>query len=109
MKNILLLSFFSTLILAKSTGTVQTIIGLVEVKRNKKIITVTAGFKLEENDILMTKNKSRMMVLLNDGKLLILGSKTLLSISKYLSDVNDSKEKIIDFYTLFLTNQMEAK
>ena len=117
MKKILLISFISTSLFTQNIGTIQTIIGKVEVKRNKKIITVIAGCKLEENDILMTKTKSSMTVLLNDGKLLVLGSKTLLSISKYLStsiekrdkpDVNESQEQSIEFDTLFLKNYFET-
>lgn len=117
MKKILLISFISTSLFTQNIGTIQTIIGKVEVKRNKKIMTVIAGCKLEENDILMTKTKSSMTVLLNDGKLLVLGSKTLLSISKYLStsiekrdkpDVNESQEQSIEFDTLFLKNYFET-
>lgn len=117
MKKILLISFISTSLFTQNIGTIQTIIGKVEVKRNKKIMTVIAGCTLEENDILMTKTKSSMTVLLNDGKLLVLGSKTLLSISKYLStsiekrdkpDVNESQEQSIEFDTLFLKNYFET-
>lgn len=118
MKKILLISFISTLLFSKNIGTIQTITGKVEVKRNKKIITAIAGCKLEENDILMTKAKSSMTLLLNDGELLTLGSKTLLSIRKYLAtsiekrdmlDVNESENHSISFDARLINTSVEVK
>jgi hypothetical protein len=106
MKKILLISLFSLSLFAKHIGTVQTTTGDAEVKRNKKIITVKAGCKLEKDDILMTKEKSSILVRFNNGQELLLGSKTLLSIDKYISrsikrksngDSTRSKEKLIIF------------
>jgi len=85
MKKILLISLFSLSLFAKHIGTVQTITGDAEIKRNKKIMTVNAGCKLEKNDILMTKEKSSILIRFNDGHELLLGSKSLLSINKYLT------------------------
>ena len=89
-KTILLIMIFSNLLLA-SVGMVKNITGTVEVKRAKKIIVLKRGTSLNNGDIILTKSKSSIGIIFDDGSRLSLGAKAILVINKFI--VRPSKKE----------------
>ena len=89
-KTILLIMIFSNLLLA-GVGMVKNITGTVEVKRAKKIIVLKRGTSLNNGDIILTKSKSSIGIIFDDGSRLSLGAKAILVINKFI--VKPSKKK----------------
>ena len=89
-KVILLLIMISNLLLA-SVGIVKTIDGTVEVQRAKKVIALKKGSHLENGDIILTKAKSSIGIIFDDGSRLSLGAKAIFVINKFM--VKPSKKK----------------
>ena len=81
---------FSNLLLA-GVGIVKKITGTVEVKRAKKIIVLKKGSSLNNGDIILTKSKSSIGIIFDDGSRLSLGAKAILVINKFI--VKPSKKK----------------
>jgi len=94
MKKLLLILLLSSSLFANVIGMIKTVKGDAQVKRNKKIIHVKAGYQLKKGDILITKKKSSMGVLFSDGTSLTLGSKSVISITKYLFKPTQKKYNI---------------
>jgi hypothetical protein len=73
---------FSSLLLA-DIAIVKKVTGIVEVKRGKQIIIVTQGMSLKDKDIILTKAKSSVGIIFDDGSRLSLGEKAIFVINKF--------------------------
>jgi hypothetical protein len=84
-------------LLFASVGIVKNTTGKVDVKRDKKVIVIEAGFTLENGDIIMTKSKSSIGITFDDGTLLSLGEKAIFVINKFKVKP-EKKEFDVDLY-----------
>lgn len=66
-----------------SVAIIKKTTGVVEVKRDSKTITVKAGSRLENGDIIMTKSDSSVGITFNDGSRLSLGEKAIFVIKTF--------------------------
>jgi len=66
-----------------SVGTVKTVKGDVEIKRDRKIIVAKVGTKLNVGDIVRSKAKSLVAITFSDGSGVSLGEKTIFVINKF--------------------------
>jgi hypothetical protein len=89
-KIMLVLILISNLLLA-SVGIVKKITGTVEVKRDKKVLTLKKGNPLFNGDIILTKTKSSVGIIFDDGTRVSLGAKAIFVIKKFI--VNPSKKE----------------
>jgi hypothetical protein len=69
--------------LSASVGIVKKTSGKVEVKRADKIVDVDPGFSLENGDIIMTKSKSSVGMIFDDGTTISLDEKAIFVINKF--------------------------
>jgi len=83
MKKIFILLLMCSLFTFASVAVVKTTTGKVEVKRAGKSIKVTKGSKLEKGDIVMTKSKSSVAIMFDDGTTVSLGEKAIFVINKF--------------------------
>jgi len=77
------LLFIGTTLTFASVGTVKTLKGEVELKRDKKVIKIHVGSTLNTGDIIQSKAKSSIGIIFSDGSRLSLGEKTLFVINKF--------------------------
>jgi len=91
MKKIIILMLLIGNLLLGSVAIVKKATGEVEIKRNKKIITIKIGSNLEDGDIIMTKSNSSVGITFDDGTLLSLGAKAIFVINKF--KVKPSKKR----------------
>jgi hypothetical protein len=85
MQKIIILLFITySTIFAQSVAIAKSITGIVKVKRDNKIIDIKKGNKLHNGDIVITKDKSSIGIIFDDGSRLSLGSKTLFVINKFI-------------------------
>ena len=89
-KMMLVLILLSNLLLA-SVGIVKKITGTVEVKRGKSVMLLKKGSRLENGDMIITKAKSSIGIIFDDGTRLSLGAKAIFVIKKFI--VKPSKKK----------------
>jgi hypothetical protein len=89
-KIVLLLVMVSSLLFS-SVGIVKKITGKVEVKRAKKLMLLKKGSRLKNGDIILTKSKSSIGIIFDDGSRLSLGEKAIFVINKFV--VKPSKKK----------------
>ena len=89
-KNIILLLLLSSLTFA-NVAIVKKISGTVEVKRKGKIISIKKGNSLKNGDIVLTKSKSSIGIIFDDGSRVSLGEKAIFIINNYV--VKPSKKK----------------
>jgi len=66
-----------------SVATVKTIKGKVELKRGKKVEVVKVGRTLENGDIIISKVKSSVGIIFDDGTSISLGEKSIFVINKF--------------------------
>lgn len=78
-------------VLFADVGIVKTLTGTVEVKRAKKTILLKKGSTLKNGDMILTKAKSSVGIIFDDGSRLSLGSKAIFVINKFI--VKPSKKK----------------
>jgi len=78
-------------LLLANVGIVKTIKGTVEVKRAKKVLLLKKGSSLENGDMILTKAKSSIGIIFDDGTRLSLGSKAIFVINQFV--VKPSKKK----------------
>lgn len=69
--------------------------GIVEVKRNKQTIFLSVGSTLQEGDIIITKAKSSIGIIFDDGTRIALGEKAIFVIKVFKVNPN-KKEYNID-------------
>ena len=89
-KIMLVLMLVSNLLLA-SVGIVKKITGTVEVKRAKQVMLLKKGSRLQNGDMILTKSKSSIAIIFDDGTRLSLGAKAIFVINKFI--VKPSKKK----------------
>jgi len=81
-KTILLLFIMSNFLFS-DVALVKKMTGTVEVKRNKKIITIKIGSSLKNGDIIISKANSSVGIVFDDGSRLSLGEKAILVIKEF--------------------------
>jgi len=90
-KIIIFLMFSYSIIFAQSVAIVKSITGDVKIKRDNKIINIKKGDKLNNKDIVITKSKSSIGIIFDDGSRLSLGAKTLFVINKFIVKPDKNK------------------
>jgi hypothetical protein len=70
-------------LLFANVGIVKNTTGEVDIKRGKEVLPIKAGFTLENGDIIMTKSKSSIGIIFDDGTLLSLDEKAIFVINKF--------------------------
>lgn len=83
MRAILLVLIIGDSLLAVSVGMIKKMSGTVEVKRAKKILLAKEGELLENGDIVLTKSKSSVGIVFDDGTRVSLGEKAIFLIKKF--------------------------
>jgi len=91
MKKVVLVWIIISNLLFANIGIVKTIRGRVEVKRAKKVFSLKKGSILENGDMILTKAKSSIGIIFDDGSRLSLGSKAIFLINKFI--VKPSKKR----------------
>ena len=81
-KNVILLVLFSSLTFA-NIAIVKKISGTVEVKRKGKIISLKKGSSLKIGDVILTKSKSSIGIMFDDGSRVSLGEKAIFVINNF--------------------------
>ena len=89
-QNVILLIMLSSLTFA-NVAIVKKISGNVEVKREGKIFPIEKGDSLENGDIILTKSKSSIGIMFDDGSRVALGEKAVFVINNYV--VKPSKKE----------------
>lgn len=89
-KIMLVLILVSNLLLA-SVGIVKKITGTVEVKRAKKVFLLKKGSHLENGDMIISKAKSSIGIIFDDGTRLSLGAKAIFVINKFIVKPSEKK------------------
>ncbi len=89
MKNIFLILSYITLLnsysFASNVGFIKQVTGVVKIKRLDKTISAKKNDKIQDSDIIITKNRSSICIVLNSGKLVTLDEKSILPIKKHLT------------------------
>jgi len=83
-KTVILLFILFSFALGNAVGMVKSITGKVELKRNKSILLLSVGKSIEAGDILMTKRKSSIGIIFDDGSVLALGENSIFAINKFI-------------------------
>lgn len=83
MRVILLVLIIGDSLLAVSVAMIKKMSGTVEVKRAKKILLAKEGDLLENGDIVLTKSKSSVGIVFDDGTRVSLGGKAIFLIKKF--------------------------
>lgn len=96
MKILLLILLFG-LSLFGSIGKISASNGKVDVERNNEILEATVGFSLEEKDLVITYEKSKAQITLNDGSVLSLGKNSKLDINEYVFDEKNPSQSKANF------------
>jgi len=78
-------------LLLADVGIVKTLTGTVEVKRAKKTILLKKGSTLKNGDMILTKAKSSVGIIFDDGSRLSLGSKAIFVIKKFIVKPDEKK------------------
>lgn len=86
----MLMMLMSSLLLA-DVGIVKKLKGTVEVTRAKKVILLKKGSRLQNGDMIITKSKSSIGIIFDDGTRVSLGAKAIFVINKFI--VKPSKKK----------------
>ncbi|HIP51529.1 MAG TPA: hypothetical protein EYG94_05495 [Campylobacterales bacterium] len=83
MLKLFILTFLASQLLFAGVATVKTTTGQVEVKRQKKTTALNAGDSLHNGDIILTKAKSSIGIMFDDGTRVSLGEKSIFVINKF--------------------------
>jgi len=94
-KVLILVLMLSSMLLADSVGMIKIKSGIVEVKRDKKVIVVKKGDRLKNGDIILTKAKSSVGIIFDDGTRVSLGEKAIFVINKFKVEPSE-KEYDVD-------------
>lgn len=78
-----LILIITNVLLAESVGMVKKTSGTVKVKRAKKVIVLKKGSRLKNGDIILTKSKSSVGIMFDDGTRVSLGEKAIFVINKF--------------------------
>jgi hypothetical protein len=85
---ILFIVFFSFILAFANVGKITAIKGDVSVKRDTKELKAFIGFILKKNDEVITKNKSKALLLFNDNTSITVGKNSSLQVNEFLVDEN---------------------
>ena len=88
---IIIILLSSVLFSATEIGVVKQSVGIVKIKRLKKVINITTEDKIYKDDIIITKTNSSICIVLNSGKVVTLGENSILPINKHLTQNKSSK------------------
>ncbi|CAA6812586.1 MAG: Unknown protein [uncultured Sulfurovum sp.] len=78
-----------------SVGIIKNMTGKVELKRAKQVMVLAKGSRLENGDIVLTKSKSSIGIVFDDGTRISLGEKAIFLINKFKVDPS-KKEYDVD-------------
>lgn len=78
-------------------GKITSLKGEVMIYRASKELTATIGFILQKNDELRTKDKSKALILFNDGTSITVGKDSVLKINEYIQDNTTPKNNKANF------------
>ena len=81
-KNVILLLILSSFTFA-NVAIVKNISGSVEVKRKGKTISIKKGSRLKNGDVILTKSKSSIGIMFDDGSRVSLGEKAVFVIKHF--------------------------
>jgi len=87
------LLFMGNLLFA-GVGIVKKVTGTVEIKRQGKVLTAKKGIALKNSDIIITKAKSSIGIIFDDGSRLSLDEKAIFSINKFVFKPSRKKYKV---------------
>lgn len=90
MRRVLLFLVLLSSLLMADLAIVKKVKGEVQIKRGKKVITVTKGMGLKKGDMILTKSKSSIGITFDDGSRLSLGEKAIFVIKEF--EVKPSKK-----------------
>ena len=83
MKKIVILLFIMNSLVLANIAIVKKMTGKVELKRNNKMVSLQIGSVLKNGDIIMSKAKSSVGIIFDDGTRLSLGEKAIFVINKF--------------------------
>ena len=95
MKKITVLVVLLGNVLFANIAIVKTMTGEVNVKRDKEVLSLKVGSTLENGDIIMSKAKSSLGIIFDDGSRLSLGEKVVFVIKEFKVDPS-KKEYNVD-------------
>ena len=78
----------TTSILVAAIGKVTTLTGKADLTRKTKVLTVTKGLKIEQQDRLETQTESKVQVILNDDTVITIGPRSTY-LFEYFQEGND--------------------
>ena len=81
-------------LLFAGVGIVKKVTGTVEIKRHGKLFTAKKGTTLKNSDIIMTKLKSSIGIIFDDGSRLSLGEKAIFTINKFVVKPSKKRYKV---------------
>jgi len=94
MRYLLLLLCMSAMVFA-SIGNIAALKGVVKIKRNAKTITAKYGLAIEEKDIILTQNNSKVQIILKDQTIITVGENSKYSFNEYrFNSTKSSKAKM---------------
>lgn len=94
-KIIILLIFFISIIYGNNPiAIVKSTTGKVEIKRYNKVIEIKTGAILQKGDIILTKSKSSIGIIFDDGSRLSLGENAIFNINRFTFKPNKNKYNI---------------
>lgn len=97
MKKILILLFISSLTLFASVGKITALKGEVYIKRNGALNFARVGAKLELKDKVVTKEKSKALLLFNDQTSITVGKNASMAVEKFVFDTNVASNNQANF------------
>nr|WP_321267826.1 FecR family protein [uncultured Sulfurimonas sp.] len=99
MKNLikiaLLVLFLGTSIYANNVATVTGLNGKASVQRDAGELDLNLGDKLQEKDVIHTKDKTKVQIIFKDETIITIGKNSTFAINEYLFD--DNKEPVAKF------------
>ena len=81
-------------LLLADVGIVKKITGVVKIKRQGKVLRIKKGSRLKNADIIMTKSKSSIGIIFDDGSRLSLGEKAIFIINKFIVKPSKKNYKV---------------
>ncbi|MFA6192359.1 MAG: FecR domain-containing protein [Sulfurimonas sp.] len=96
MKILLLLLLLTASIFA-NIGEISSIKGSCTITRASSVIDATIGLKLEEKDILKTKEDAKLQIIFKDGTIVTVGKSSTFDIAAYVYDEAASDKSKVDF------------
>lgn len=84
MKIVISILLVVSFLFAKDIAIVKKMTGDVSAKRVDQTISLAIGQKIQEGDLIVTKNNSDIGLIFEDGTIVALGENSILSVNKYL-------------------------